>query len=378
MINEPLYDIERVKCIEPQVFNLRSGSSLSIFEVPQDNSIGTNDMNNAITLLSFHNNKIRYDHYFKNAVEDVEGGGEYIPVVSKNVIGFGQTRRFLLYDFDHHTYNNYRIVRSIDKNIEKVAIADAKKRKFVFEIESHNPKSDDAWDYTTQLLWFDLSGNEAKLIKNISICNGVTWSVALGKIFTYDIGKDELSVLNTDFEPDHHPLADIDSNNKGKISFTRLYPHSNLPFAILGAGRKYEVLVSWGQGREKAAITIFGDNAISRNFSFSPDGKWVVFTEGGVMDHPKKTYIMPISERYPNYLGSPIKLLNDSFNANNFGWTTNPISFVGSSLNKLYRWELTNAAHPESDKATFHDYIVEHDLEKLTKEKRQGLGGSQK
>lgn len=47
-----------------------------------------------------------------------------------------------------------------------------------------------------------------------------------------------------------------------------------------------------------------------------------------------------------------------------------------SKLNKLYRWELTNAAHPESDKATFHDYIVEHDLEKLTKEKRQGLGGN--
>jgi hypothetical protein len=52
------------------------------------------------------------------------------------------------------------------------------------------------------------------------------------------------------------------------------------------------------------------------------------------------------------------------------------IAFLGSSLSKLYRWELTNEAHPESDKPTFHDYIVEKDLAKLTREKRQGLGRS--
>ena len=91
-----------------------------------------------------------------------------------------------------------------------------------------------------------------------------------------------------------------------------------------------------------------------------------------------KTYLMPVSEKYPNYLGSPILLFDHHFNDNNFGWTTNPISFVGSRLNKLYRWELTNAAHPESDKTTFHDYIVEHDLEKLTRENRQGLGQKHK
>ncbi len=63
-------------------------------------------------------------------------------------------------------------------------------------------------------------------------------------------------------------------------------------------------------------------------------------------------------------------------NRNVLAWTTNPISFVGSSLDKLYRWELTNEAHPESDKPTFHDYIVEKDLEKLTRGKQQGLGGT--
>ena len=34
--------------------------------------------------------------------------------------------------------------------------------------------------------------------------------------------------------------------------------------------------------------------------------------------------------------------------------------------------------HPESDRATFHDYIVERDLEKLAREKKQGLGDGKK
>ena len=67
-------------------------------------------------------------------------------------------------------------------------------------------------------------------------------------------------------------------------------------------------------------------------------------------------------------------LSGDYFDEKYFAWTTNPISFVGSGLRYIYRWELTNDAHPESDKPTFHDYIVEKDLERLTKERKQGLG----
>jgi hypothetical protein len=56
----------------------------------------------------------------------------------------------------------------------------------------------------------------------------------------------------------------------------------------------------------------------------------------------------------------------------------NPISFVGSRLNQLYRWELTNEAHPESDKASFHDFIVERDSEKMEKKKQQANGNAEK
>ena len=91
-----------------------------------------------------------------------------------------------------------------------------------------------------------------------------------------------------------------------------------------------------------------------------------------------KTYLIPVSAKYPNYLGTPILLLDNYFNPNNCGWTTNPISFVGASSDKLYRWELTKEAHPWIDKPTLHDYVVDYDLEKMRKEKQQVTGEKQK
>ncbi len=83
---------------------------------------------------------------------------------------------------------------------------------------------------------------------------------------------------------------------------------------------------------------------------------------------------MPVSEKYPHFLGSPILLLNKDFDDDSFAWTSNPTSFVGIRLETIYRWDLDNQPHPGSDKMSFHDYIVERDLKKLTREKRQGLG----
>jgi hypothetical protein len=374
---EPSYNINETKTLKPEVYDTSNDSSLSLFYVPQDNAIGTNDIDNAITLLSFHKGKIHYDKHFKNAVDDVEGGGEYIPIVAPDTIGFGQSRRFLLYNFRTRDCREYQIVVSLEKTIEKIAIANAPRRHFIFEIEAGNPRSEDPWDITCHLLLMDLSGKETRLIKEMNIGKGETWSVAYDRIFLYDIGKDQFRVLTTNFEPSHHPLADIIKHNKGKINFTRIYPHPILPFAILGAGKKYEVLVSWGEGREKTPTRIYGENMAGGDFLFSPDGKWVVFTDDGDLDN-MKTYLMPVSEKYPHYLGTPILLLNDNFNPNNCGWTTNPISFVGSSSNKLYRWELTKEAHPWIDKPTLHDYVVDYDLEKMKKEKGQGMGENHK
>ncbi len=367
---EPLYNINEAKHLEPQVYDIKTNSSLSLFPVPQDNSIGTNDLNNAITLLSFPKGKITTDQYFKNAYEQVGGGGEYIPIVSRDTIGFGQTRRFVLYNFRTKQHERYRIAASLEDTIEKIAIADARQRHFIFEIQAHNPRSEDPWDYSTHLLLMDLSEKEARLVRQLPREDGVTWSVVTDKVFLYDREKELLQVFTMNFEPSNHPLADVIKQNKGKIRFMWIHAHQYLPFAILSGGRNGAMFITWSVASGTPRL-LFSE---AKQFSFSPDGKWVVFREES--SSPAKTYLMPISEKYPNYLGSPILVSNNYFNPNNFGWTTNPVSFIGSSLNKLYRWDLENRDFPEKGKMSFHDYIVQKDLEKLAREKKQGLGNN--
>jgi hypothetical protein len=373
-VSEPLYNINEASTLRPEEYSVR-GRSLALFPVPHGNSVGTNDMGNAITLLTFKEGRLSLDKYFRNAAHDFEGGGIYLPVISDDKIGFAQVRRFLLFNFQTESCRDYRIVMSLAKTIEKVAIVDSHKKHFLFEIQAHNPRSEDPWDFTTSLLLMDLSGTEPKLIKELPKEIGVAWSVVSDKLFLQRRRKKQLQVLNMNLESAQHPLANALIKNKDRIDFSWVHAHPYLPFAILTGGINDEVLISWDQERNKIPVSLFGEETTVKNFSFSPDGKWVIFQEGGLMDK-KKTYLMPVSEKYPNYLGSPILLANDYFNSGHFAWTTNPISFVGSSLSKLYRWELTNEAHPESDKPTFHDYIVEKDLEKLTREKKQGLGKS--
>lgn len=350
---EPLYDINDATKLSPEVYDIGTNSLISLFPVPQDNSIGTNDLNNAITIMSFQKGRIKKDQYFKNALRQVGGSGTFIPVIAPDTIGFGQVRRFVFYNFRTKRHESHSIVVSLDKTIEKIAIADARLRRFIFEIEAHNPKSEDPWDYKNYLMLMDLGGKEPSMIKKIPREKGVTWSVVIDKIFLYARRNEQLRVLNMNFEAAYHPLADVIRGNKGKISFSWIHPHPYLPFAILTGGKKDEVLLSWRQDGDKSPISLFGRGTTVSQFSFSPDGKWVAFRKGGAMDIAK-TYLMPVSEKYPHYLGSPILLFDKYFDEKNCGWTTNPVSFVGS-YGEIYRWELTNAAHPESDKATFHD-----------------------
>ena len=372
---EPSYNINETRTLKPEVYTLRSDTTLSLFQVPQDNSIGTNDLSNAITLLSFHKGKIKYDKFFKNAVDDVEGGGEYLPIIAPDTIGFGQSRRFLLYNFRTRDVRNYRIAVSLEETIEKVAIADAGRRYFIFEIKEYNSRSEDPSDKTYNLLLMDLSGRESRLIKEVPRNEGVTWSVVSDKIFFYDFDKEALQVFDMDFKPAHHPLADVLRSNKGNLRFIWIQTHPYFPFAILTGGRNGSIYINWSKERDMSPHPLYSG---ATQFSFSPDGKWIVFKKENYADDTYGTYLIPVSEKYPNYLGTPILLVNNYFDEDSCGWTTNPISFVGASSDKLYRWELTKEAHPWIDKPTLHDYIVDYDLEKMKKEKQQGAGEKQK
>jgi len=364
--------------LPPQIYKLDVRSSVSLFPVPFDNAVGTNDLRNAITVISFPNGKLDMENHFRSLFDDVRGGGTFLPVIPPDSIGFGQTRRFLLYNFKTGSHKKFRLFPSIDEKIENIAIADGRRKLFIVEAEGLDRHSEDHNDGTFFLQLFDLSGDEAKPIKKIDIGTGSIWTVAHNRLFLWYFSKKIMEVYDLNLEPVQHPVSEIVKKNKDKIYFTRIVIHPTIPFAILyGGGDTPDTIINWGQGRDKTPKPLFEGG--TDHFSFSPDGKWVTLKQW-ISLREERTYLMPVSEKYPNYLGSPILLVNKYFDPPRFAWTNNPVGFLGSRLEKLYRWELTKEAYKsimgdDYDKyPTFHDWIVAKDLEKLTKEKKQGLG----
>ena len=361
--------------IKGKLFNggglLGSYRNASLFPVPFDNAVGSNDIGNAITIISFPEGKIDYDRYFRNATDDMSGGGEYVSQTTKDLLGYGQVRRFLLFDFKKKLHHQYRIVFSITQNIEKVALADAERKLFLFEIESQKSNAKNSFDTDSFLQLIDLSGEKHKVIKEIPKAPGTTWTTSKDRVLLWEFTDKKLHVYNMDLEPAHHPMEGAINSNKNKIDSIVIQVHPYLPFTILSGGRNGSIYLSWGKDKEASPLSLFSAATL---FSFSPDGKWLVFKREDFANTTTKTYLMPISEKYPHYLGSPILLADTYFDEGKFAWTTNPTGFVGSRLDKIYHWDLENRDFPEKGTMSFHDYIVKNDLEKLTREKKQGLG----
>ncbi len=378
---EYLYDIKEATKLKPQVFegtglfgtNLFGGyTNISLFPVPHANSVGSTQMGSAITEISFPGKRISFDRHFRNAVENMDVSEVFLPLVSKDVIGIGQPRRFTLYDFKKKIQRTFTITPDISETISKAVVVDARQQLFLFEIGGHTGNSPNPWDISSSLLLMDLSGEKAQLVKEMPVERYVKWAVVDNKNFLYNFDKNQLRVFDMNLEPSHHPLADIITKHKNEISFLKISAHPTMPFAILYGGKSDEVIISWDKNRTRTPLYFLGKKITITKYLFSPDGKWLAFEVDG--ESAKQTYVMPVSEKYPNYLGSPIQIADDYFNDNKYAWTTNPISFVGSSGRKIYRCDLENRDFPEKGKMSFHDYFVQEDLKKLTKEKRQGLG----
>jgi len=373
-------DVKEAISLQPQSFKtggLFGGyNNVSIFSVPQNNSVGTNDMGNAITIISFPKGKIDYDKHFSRA-DDISGGGKYLPPISQDLIGFGQVRVFHLFDFKKKLHREYRIVFPFSKTIDNIAIADARLRHFLFEIESQKENPKNSFDVDKILQLIDLSSDKPLLLKEIHKEPGTVWTTTKDRVLLYEVFERKLSVFDMNLEPAHHPLEDVvkqykDLLNpiKDEIGFSRIRLHPTLPFAILYGGYEGSTFVGWAKDRNCKPHLLLLD---SKEFSLSPDGKWATYKTSSVGKN-SQTYIMPISEKYPHYLGSPILISKVSFNIGKAAWSTNPTAYVSSYGDNIFRWDLENQDFPEKGKMSFHDYIVQEDLKKLTREKKQGLG----
>ena len=375
-----LYDIKQAAVLKPQIFEATGGlfgtnlfggyTNVNLFPIPLANSVGTTQMGNAITEISFSSflgRRISFDRHFKNAVKNMDVSEVFMPQITKDVIGIGQPRKFTLYDFKKKIQRTFTITPDISETISKAVVVDAKQNLFLFEISGHTGNSPSPWDISSSLLLMDLNGVEARLVKEMPVERYFMWSVVGDKNFLYRNKTQQLRVVDMNLEPSHHPLVDIIKKHKDEINFSKIYAHPTLPFAILHWGYSGAVFISWEEGRNKTPHLLI---ETAKQFLFSPDGKWLSFRDK-ISD---QTYVMPVSEKYPHYLGSPIQIADDYFDDDNYAWTTNPISFVGCSGTEIYRCDLENQDFPEKGKMSFHDYVVQEDLIKLTREKRQGLG----
>lgn len=383
IIMNDLYELKKTTVLTPQVFegtglfgtNLFGGyTNVSLFTLPLPNSVGSTQMGNAITEISFSSfpgKRISFDRHFRNDVENMDVSEVFMPLVSKDVIGVGQPRRFTLYDFKKKIQRTFTITPDISETISKAVTVDARQNLFMFEIGGHTGNSPNPWDISSSLMLMDLSGKTAKPLKEMPVERYFMWSVVGDKNFLYRNKTKQFKVVNMNLEPSHHPLADIITKHKNEISFHKIYAHPTLPFAILHWGSSGALVVTWGEVRDKAPRVLIES---AEQFLFSPDGKWLSFRSKDYDRDTDYTYVMPVSEKFPYYLGSPIQIADDYFNDNKFAWTINPTSFVGSSGKKIYRCDLENRDFPGKGKMSFHDYVVQEDLKKLTREKRQGLG----
>ncbi len=371
---EPLYDLSATQSLIPNVFKMRD-EIYFLFPVLLNGTqyAATNSWNNAINILKFNRDKFSSDEYFKNAYDSVNLQPTVIPPIEDGVFGFGQIRGFAIFDLKKNKYKDLRLLPSINDTISRIAIADARRRHFIVDIERYPHKPKDAWDTRSIIRLYDLSSDEPRALKEMDLDRDYSWGLVDGKLFMYSANN--LKVLTPDFETSHHPLIDTYKKYKNQIDILNIKINPVFPFALITDDRRPGYILTWGD-RKNVNLTQI---AIRGSwFDISPDGKWVVFESK--QSGNTQTYLMPISEQYPYYVGTPMKMFEYAFDKYGSVWTTNPISFVGTYLKNLYRWELTKESYKsmmgdDFDKyPTFHDWIVAKDLGKLTKEKKQGLG----
>ena len=93
------------------------------------------------------------------------GGGtlSFLPPVSSSTIGYAQSRRFILIDLKEESFRQFLVCKRLEENINRVAIADAGKLMFLFEILAFSDDPTDTSDPDRILRMVDLSSGSDTL-----------------------------------------------------------------------------------------------------------------------------------------------------------------------------------------------------------------------
>ena len=359
----------------------------NIFAVPENNAVGTNDIDNAISVLHFKpDNQVDRKIVKKDFMEMVTGPFDFyfMPVLSNEEIAYSQSKGFLLVNISHKKVDIYSISRGIyDADIGSVALLNKQTNAFVFEMRERAGEDD-----RKILKVIQFEKDSFKVIAEHpagkkTFVYSEPWFVYQNLIFIYDNISVKINAFDQTFQSIAHPICEaFNSNSKNFRRLIEIAVHPSMPFALLWeagklvdpkifdalpsdsaiklskplyaeSGRSILYLFRWTHPDPKQRLipllsatgSIWNSyNPNYMSFTFSPDGKWLVFRDATQSSKNPIFVAVPINESNPLYLGKPIKLGNamreDAIGPTGTAWSTNPTAFVMCDGAILYKWDL--------------------------------------
>ena len=339
-----------------------------IFSVPVENAVGTNCLNNAITLLRFNKDQIEYDEVSRDFIKGVGIGNKYYPgIFSDKWIGYTQTRGFLLFNLQDKSFADHIPIQSGDELFTDVAVIDGSKLQFIFQI--YHAYFEDG-KRSLKILEFDGKGGFKQISELQAGPHKIgylePWAIQNKTIFLYNNDSVKIIAYDINFKPVRHPFCDVFNSIKSFRCLDQMVTHPVFPIAILVEMDKkvrdnYRVwLVRWNNpDPEKRVVELlsqeispFSDYSNIKGltcsgFQFSPDGRWLVFrdeSEEVLQSVPNPTFVaMPVDGSREMPLGRPKvlgKVMRESAYPSSTAWIKKPVSFVVSDGSVLYKWEL--------------------------------------
>lgn len=341
-----------------------------IFSVPVENAIGTNNFNNAITLLRFNKDEIEYDEVKRDFVKGVGIGDKFYPRMFNGPwIGYTQTRGFLLFNFKDKNGLRYKLCSDGNEWYTDIKTFDENKLQFVFQrFETYLPDN----IRHLQLFEFHPDGSFSTLAEMQAGAHEIKyvepWAIQDRILFVYHNDSIKITAYNENFQPIQHPFCELFNSLEDFKRLDKFVFHPKAPFAILteierkGRNKYWVYLASWeNEDPEKRFVELLGQEISMfsewkdlkglkcSDFQFSPDGRWLVFRDNSEMvlqSFANPTFVaMPVDNRHEMPIGKPMilgKVMRESARPSSTAWIKKPLSFVVSDGLVLYKWELDN------------------------------------
>lgn len=354
-----------------------------IFQVPVKNAIGTIDLDNAITILKFGDNELKYDIIAKDFLDEVTGAFDFgfCNIYSDDEIAYTQTRWMVIANLKTGKVISPVITYELSDFVPSLRCISTSERKFLLMREGpYGGKGTIDFLHVSQVVDADSVADIGSIPAGVSpIGYKVPWQLHNKLIFTYDVDSNKISCHDENLKPAKHPFVDIFNRNSEKFRRIKEFVfHPTLPFAIvvdigkripedkirdlpwedvyaLAEQRGIHILylLRWDTSDEKKQLTPILTDSFTlippvfikkySHFEFSPDGSWLVFRDDSYNELRPVFIALPVEPGAPMFFGEPLylgRLFNGREPATT-AWTTDPLSFVVAADDYLiWKWDL--------------------------------------